>query len=62
MDQAVHEFATRGDLAHLALALWAMAASALAAWALRELVAASKRFDAFVNEIARLNRLFDDPR
>jgi hypothetical protein len=48
----------RGDLAHLALFLWASGASGLLAFALRELSAANRRFDAFVREIARFNRRF----
>jgi hypothetical protein len=48
-------FSERGDLAHLALLLWAMGASALAWFALRELAAASRRFDDFVRELARFN-------
>jgi hypothetical protein len=50
--------ASKGDLAHLALFLWASAASALNVFALRELVSANRRFDAFVSEIAALNQLF----
>lgn len=49
-------FAERGDLAHLALFLWASGASALLLFALRELAAQTRRFDAFVAEIARLTR------
>jgi hypothetical protein len=48
-------FITRGDLAHLALFLWASAASALALGLVRELAAANRRFDAFVRELARFN-------
>lgn len=58
MDELTKTIVTRGDLAHLALFLWASAATGLLAWALRELVAANKRFDAFVKEIATLNQLF----
>lgn len=58
MDSLVHVFAERGDLAHLALFLWASGASALLIFALRELAAASRRFDDFVREIARFNRKF----
>ena len=54
------EFATRGDLAHLALFLWASGASTLLVWALRELALSNKRFNDFVNEISRLNKLFRD--
>jgi hypothetical protein len=50
--------AERGDLAHLALFLWASGASALLWFALRELTAANQRFDAFVRELARFNRRF----
>ncbi|WP_237155540.1 hypothetical protein [Oryzibacter oryziterrae] len=49
-------FAERGDLAHLALFLWATGASSLLVFTLRELVAQTRRFDAFVAEIAHLNR------
>jgi len=58
MDELTKTIVTRGDLAHLALFLWASGATGLLAWALRELVAANKRFDAFVKEIATLNQLF----
>ena len=48
----------RGDLAHLALFLWASGASALLVWSLRELAEANRRFDAFVHEISNFNRRF----
>jgi hypothetical protein len=51
-------FAERGDLAHLALFLWASSASALAVFALRELTASMRRFDDFVRELARFNKRF----
>ena len=60
MSDITKEFAQRGDLAHLALFLWASGASALLVWTLRELAASNKRFNDFVAEIARLNRLFRD--
>jgi hypothetical protein len=53
-------FSERGDLAHLALFLWASGASGLLVWALRELAASNRRFNDFVAEIARLNRFFGD--
>ena len=56
MDDLIRTFTERGDLAHLALFLWASAASALAVFALRELAAAMRRFDDFVRELARFNR------
>ncbi len=58
MDELTHTFVERGDLAHLALFLWASGASGLLVWALRELAASNRRFNDFVNEIARLNRFF----
>ncbi|ARQ00936.1 hypothetical protein [Pseudorhodoplanes sinuspersici] len=51
-------FAERGDLAHLALFLWAMSASALLIFTLRELAAAMRRFDDFVRELSRFNKKF----
>jgi len=58
MDELTKTIATRGDLAHLALFLWASGASALLIWTLKELSAANRRFNDFVSEIANLNRLF----
>lgn len=49
---------TRGDLAHLALLGWAIAASLFALLLFRESVQTSRRFDAFVRELARFNRRF----
>jgi hypothetical protein len=60
LDDVTRAFSERGDLAHLALFLWASGASALLVWALRELAASNRRFNDFVNEIARLNRFFND--
>ena len=48
----------RGDLAHLALFLWASGASALLVWSLKEMAKANQHFNDFVREIAALNRLF----
>ena len=42
MDDLIRTFAARGDLAHLALLLWALAASGLAWFALRELAASAR--------------------
>jgi hypothetical protein len=56
MDELIRIFSGRGDLAHLALFLWAMFASALAIAALKELAAAVRRFDDFVRALADLNR------
>lgn len=56
MNDLIAIFTQRGDLAHLALFLWASAASFTALFALRELAAASRRFDEFVRQLARFNR------
>jgi len=58
MNDVIAIFAEHGDLAHLALLMWALSASALAWFALRELAAAMRRFDDFVRELARFNDLF----
>jgi len=60
VDDVTQAFATRGDLAHLALFLWASGASGLLVWALRELAASNRRFNDFVNEISWLNRFFNE--
>jgi hypothetical protein len=60
MDELVRIFIARGDLAHLALFLWAASATALSLFALRELAAAMRRFDDFVRELARFNERFGE--
>lgn len=60
MPDIIQTFSERGDLAHLALLLWAGSASALAWFALREVAAASRRFDDFVRELARFNERIGD--
>ncbi|HMA57306.1 MAG TPA: hypothetical protein VKP52_11410 [Pseudolabrys sp.] len=58
MAELIQIFSARGDLAHRTLLLCAMSASGLAWFALRELAAASRRFDDFVRELARFNEHF----
>lgn len=58
MPELTDIFARRGDLAHVALFLWASGASAMLWYSLRELNAANRRFDTFVRELARFNRRF----
>jgi hypothetical protein len=58
MDDLVRIFSERGDLAHLALFLWASSASALLVFALREWSATVRRLDDFVRELARYNDRF----
>lgn len=59
MDAVTQSVVERGDLAHLALFLWAIAANSLAVWVLRELALSNRRFNDFVREIARLNQRFN---
>ena len=56
ISELIDTFLTRGDLAHLALFLWASVASIAALFALRELAGASRRFDEFVRQLALFNR------
>jgi hypothetical protein len=58
MDDLIRTFSERGDLAHLALLLWASSATALLIATLRVLAAAIRRFDDFVYELARFNDRF----
>ncbi len=55
MDSLIRIFAERGDLAHVALLLWAGTASLVALRALAALARATERLDAFVRELARFN-------
>jgi hypothetical protein len=58
VDELTKTVIERGDLAHLALFLWASGSSALLVWALREMARVNQHFNDFVQEIAQLNRLF----
>ena len=58
MDELTKTVAERGDLAHLALFLWASGASALLVWSLKEMSKINQHFNDFVREIATLNQLF----
>jgi hypothetical protein len=51
-----HAFTLRGDLAHLALLLWAGSATVLLLAALRELAAANRRLNDFVALLGGLAR------
>ncbi len=55
-DMIAEAVISRGDLAHLALFVWASGASTLLAMTLRDLFAANRRFDEFVRELALFNR------
>ena len=56
MSDILNAILERGDLAHLALFLWACVATMQAHMALRGLSDATRRLDAFVRELARFNR------
>ena len=55
MSELIRHFSEHGDLAHVALLMWALAASAAALFGLREFAAAARRFDDFVRELSRFN-------
>ncbi|MEM6616628.1 MAG: hypothetical protein AAGA88_06820 [Pseudomonadota bacterium] len=57
MNELVQVYSERGDLAHLALFLWASSATGLLVWTLRELAASNRRFNDFVTEISRVSRV-----
>ncbi len=58
MDPLTQSFVDRGDLAHLALFLWATASSGFCLWMMRELARSNARFSDFVTAVAKLNTLF----
>jgi hypothetical protein len=53
-------FVARGDLAHLALFLWAAASTVLLLVALRELARANRRFNDFIELLASFARKVED--
>lgn len=59
IEHLINHFLNRGDLAHVALFLWALGASGLLIFSTRELAGANRRFDDFVRELAQFNRRFD---
>lgn len=56
IERLIDAVVSRGDLAHLALLAWALAATGFAFLLMREAHSASRRFDDFVRELARFNR------
>ncbi len=58
MDPVLNLIGEKGDLAHLMLFLWATSTTSLLVWTLKELSASNRRFNDFVQAIARLNRMF----
>ena len=59
LDHLIDVFAGKGDMGHLALLVWAMSASLMAAYVLKALEAANMRFDSFVRELSRFNEQFE---
>jgi hypothetical protein len=62
MNEVTASIIERGDLAHLALFLWASGASGLLILVLRELALANRRFDLFVRELAHFNHRFGEEK
>lgn len=60
IDHILESVISRGDLADLALLIWAAFASFGALTLLRELSAANRRFDLFVRELHRFNSGLSD--
>jgi len=58
MGSVLDAFISRADLADLALLLWAVGVTCLLLAAMQQLGAANRRFDLFVQELARFNRRF----
>ncbi|MFT0878710.1 hypothetical protein VRZ08_19245 [Rhodopseudomonas sp. G2_2311] len=56
MSDLIRTFSERGDLAHVALLLWAIGASLGLWFVLREWAAAVRRFDDFVHALDLFNR------
>ncbi len=54
-DMVLESVLARGDLAHLILFVWALADCARIVFLLREVSAATARFDALVRELALFN-------
>lgn len=62
MGSVLDAFISRADLADLALLMWAVGVTGLLMASLRQLGAANRRFDLFVQELARFNRRYDGVR
>lgn len=58
LDGLIAAFVARGDIGHLALFAWALAASWMAGRVLRDLEAANARFETFLRELDRFNERF----
>ena len=56
-ERVLDAFFAKGDLAHLALFLWASGASSLLVWVMKQLAGMNERFARFTAEIARFNQI-----
>ncbi|MGL4727977.1 MAG: hypothetical protein ACRCWO_04400 [Bosea sp. (in: a-proteobacteria)] len=61
IDPLITAFAAHADIGHLALLVWAVAATGMAARLIGAVETANRRFDGFVGELARFNARFDEP-
>ncbi len=63
-EEVVTAFATKADIGHLALLLWALGASAAVAFGISEAAEAARRTEAFMqdflHELARFNQRHGD--
>jgi hypothetical protein len=65
-DQIMQSFISHADIGHLALLMWALGASALVAFAVREAADAARRTEAFMqeflHELSRFNHQTDEDK
>ena len=63
-DRLIQSFVGHADIGHLALLIWALGASALVAFGIREAAQAARRTESFMQdflqELARFNRNHED--
>jgi hypothetical protein len=60
VDPLITAFAAHADIGHLAMLVWAVAATAMAARLIGAVETANRRFDGFIGELARFNARFDE--
>jgi hypothetical protein len=56
----IEAFARHADIGHLALLVWALAATIMAARLIGAVETANRRFDGFIGELARFNARLDE--
>ncbi len=60
MTELLAVLAEQGDLAHVVLGAWAGTSTSLLLWALKQVISFNRRFEAFMDELARLNQILLD--